>query len=304
MLIRSWMFVPGDSERKLEKALESEADALILDLEDAVADQRQEVAREMVRNYLVKRSDRSGQQLWVRINPLDNEMALPDLAAVMAGRPDGIMIPKVNSAKDINRLGDYLSALEAREDIDAASTRIFCVATETAASLLTFHTYLEGVTPRLCAMTWGAEDLSAALGASDNREPRTGEFDHPYLIARTGCLAACRAIDAQPVGSVYTNFTDDRGYEDDCLRDRRSGFVGKIAIHPRQAPIANRAFSPSDEEVAYAKRIVAVFEDNPGTGTVGLDGKMLDMPHLKQARNLLNLAESINRMGSDQANNL
>ena len=125
MLIRSWMFVPGDSERKLEKALESEADALILDLEDAVADQRQEVAREMVRNYLVKRSDRSGQQLWVRINPLDNEMALPDLAAVMAGRPDGIMIPKVNSAKDINRLGDYLSALEAREDIDAASTRIF-----------------------------------------------------------------------------------------------------------------------------------------------------------------------------------
>ena len=115
MLIRSWMFVPGDSERKLEKALESEADALILDLEDAVADQRQEVAREMVRNYLVKRSDRSGQQLWVRINPLDNEMALPDLAAVMAGRPDGIMIPKVNSAKDINRLGDYLSALEARE---------------------------------------------------------------------------------------------------------------------------------------------------------------------------------------------
>jgi citrate lyase subunit beta/citryl-CoA lyase len=152
MFIRSWLFVPGDSERKLEKARSNEADALILDLEDAVADARQDVAREMVRAYLQDRVERSRQQLWVRVNPLDSDLALPDLASVMAGRPDGIVLPKVYSAKDVNTLCNYLSALEAREGIEQGATRILCVATETAASLLTFHTYLEGVTPRLSAM--------------------------------------------------------------------------------------------------------------------------------------------------------
>ena len=297
MLNRSWLFVPGDSERKLEKARDNEADALILDLEDSVADERQAIAREMVIAYLRQHKNRSRQQLWVRINPLDNALSLPDLAAVVPGGPDGIVVPKVNSANDINTLDNYLSALEAREGIEHLSTRIFCVATETAASLLTFHTYLEGLTPRLTAMTWGAEDLSAALGASDNRNPDTGDYDHPYLLARSLCLATCRAVDVQPVGTVYTNFRDDDGYEADCLRDRRSGFVGKIAIHPRQPGIANRAFSPSEDEVAHAKRVVALFEDNPGAGTLSLDGRMLDMPHLKQARNLLELAEMIERRG-------
>jgi citrate lyase subunit beta/citryl-CoA lyase len=294
MFIRSWLFVPGDSERKLEKARSNEADALILDLEDAVADARQDVAREMVRAYLQDRVERSRQQLWVRVNPLDSDLALPDLASVMAGRPDGIVLPKVYSAKDVNTLCNYLSALEAREGIEQGATRILCVATETAASLLTFHTYLEGVTPRLSAMTWGAEDLSAALGASDNMHPRSGEYDDPYLMAKSFCLAACRAINVQPVGVVYTNFRDDAGFETDCLRDRKAGFIGKIAIHPAQAPIANRAFTPSAAEVAHAQRIIAAFEDNPGVGTVGIDGMMIDMPHLKQARNLLGLAEEIN----------
>ena len=147
MFIRSWLFVPGDSERKLEKARGNEADALILDLEDAVADARQDVAREMTRAYLRERTDRSRQQLWVRINPLDGELALPDLAAVMAGSPDGIVLPKVHSATEVNTLAHYLSALEAREGLQVGSTRILCVATETAASLLTFHTYLEGYLP-------------------------------------------------------------------------------------------------------------------------------------------------------------
>ena len=142
-------------------------------------------------------------------------------------------------------------------------------------------------------MTWGAEDLSAALGASDNRHPTSGDFDDPYLLAKSFCLAACRAIDVQPVGVVYTNFRDEQGYEADCLRDRKAGFIGKIAIHPAQPPIANRTFTPSEDEVAHAKRVVEVFEDNPGVGTVGLDGKMLDMPHLKQARNLLALVEDL-----------
>ena len=297
MFIRSWLFVPGDSERKLDKARTNEADALILDLEDAVADARQDTAREMVRAYLQERAVRSRQQLWVRINPLDSDLALPDLAAVMPGRPDGIVLPKVHSAKEVNTLCNYLSALEAREGLQRGSTRILCVATETAASLLTFHTYLEGVTARLTAMTWGAEDLSAALGANDKLNPRSGEYDDPYLLAKSFCLAACRAIDVQPVGVVYTNFRDKSGFEADCLRDRKAGFIGKIAIHPTQPPIANRAFTPSDEEVAHARRVVAAFEDNPGVGTVGLDGMMVDMPHLKQARNLLGLAEEIKNRG-------
>ena len=235
MILRSWLFVPGDSERKLERARENEADALILDLEDSVSDDRQDIARGLVRDYLLDRKDRSCQQLWVRINPLDNPLSLPDLAAIMAGRPDGICLPKVYSAKDVNVLGNYLSALEAREGLVIGATRILVVATETAASLLSFHTYLEGVSDRMAAITWGAEDLSAALGASDNLHPTSGGYDDPYLMAKSFCLAAARAIDVQPVGVVYVNYRDLDGLAADCLRDRRSGFIGKIAIHPAQS---------------------------------------------------------------------
>ena len=297
MLLRSWLFVPGDSERKLAKGRDNPADALILDLEDSVSDDRQQIARDMVCAYLKANPDRSRQQLWVRINPLDNELSLPDLAAVMPGAPDGICLPKVYSAKDVNTLAHYLSALEARDGLPLGSTRIICVATETAASLLTFHTYLDGISERLVAMTWGGEDLAAALGASDNRNPATGEYDDPYLVAKSLCLATARAIGAQPVGVVHVNFRDLTGLEADCLRDRRAGFVGKIAIHPDQCEVINRAFTPSGEEVAYAKRVVDMFEKSPGLGTVGLDGKMLDMPHLKQARNVLALAAQIAARG-------
>lgn len=295
-MIRSWMFVPGDSEKKLQKGLTNPADALILDLEDAVSNERQDIAREMVREFLQAHPDRSKRKLWVRINPLDTPLSLPDLTAVMPGGPDGIVLPKVYSAADVNKLATCLEVLEVREGLPAGSTKILSVATETGASLLTFHTYLENVTPRLTAMTWGAEDLSAALGASDNKHPVTGDYDDPYLMAKSLCLATARAIDVQPVGVVYVNFRDDEGLEAECLRDRRSGFVGKIAIHPAQSAIINQAFTPSDEEIAYAKRVVDVFEQNPDLGTVGLDGKMLDMPHLKQARGLLELAEQIKAM--------
>jgi len=298
MIIRSWLFVPGDSERKLEKGRENPADALILDLEDSVANDRQAIAREMVCAFLKANPDRSRQQLWVRINPLDTELALPDLAAVMPGAPDGICLPKVYSAAEVNRLGNFLSALEAREGKSQGATKILCVATETAASLLTFQSYLEGVSERLSAMTWGGEDLAAALGASDNRNPASGEYDDPYLMAKSLCLATARAIGAQPVGVVFVDFRDLAALEAECLRDRRAGFVGKIAIHPAQAEVINRAFTPSDEEVAYAKRVVELFENNPGLGTIGLDGKMLDMPHLKQARNLLALAAQIKAAGT------
>lgn len=297
MILRSWLFVPGDSERKLEKSRENPADALILDLEDSVSKDRQQVAREMVCAHLKANPDRSRRKLFVRINPLDTELALPDLAAVMPGAPDGICLPKVYSATDVNTLANYLSALEAREGLEAGSTKILCVATETAASLLTFHTYLEGVSERLVAMTWGGEDLAAALGASDNRNPATGGYDDPYLVAKSLCLATARAIGAQPVGVVYVDYKDIAGLEADCLRDRRAGFIGKIAIHPAQAEVINRAFTPSDEEVAFATRVVDLFEKNPGMGTIGLEGKMLDMPHLKQARNVLALAAQIKAAG-------
>ena len=293
MIMRSWLFVPGDSERKLEKARDNPADALILDLEDAVSDDRQDAARDMLTGYLQDRTDRSKQQLWVRINAMDSPLALGDLAAVMQGVPDGICLPKPYSADDVNTLANYLSALETREGIAEGSTRIICIATETADALLRFPTYLDGVTQRLTAMTWGAEDLMTGLGATENRVPETGEYDAPFMLARSLALATARAIDAEPIGAVYSNFKDHEGLAQECHRDRRHGFTGKLAIHPDQVPIINEAFTPTEQEVSWAERVVAFFEDNPGTGATSLDGKMLDMPHLKQARNVLTLAKAL-----------
>lgn len=292
-LIRSWLFVPADSDRKLAKGRENAADALILDLEDAVADARQQIARDMAADFLRRNGDRRRQQLWVRINPLDHAFSLDDLAAVMPGSPCGIVLPKVNSASDIDRLAERLSALEAAAGIAVGSTRILSVATETAASLLSFESYLKGTRARLSALTWGGEDLSAALGASSNRNPASGDYDYPYQFARTMCLTVARAIDAQPVGCVVVDFRDSEALRADCIRDRQSGFIGKIAIHPAQSDVINDAFSPTDEEVDWARKVVEMFEKNPGMGTVGLEGRMLDMPHLKQARNLLALNDQI-----------
>ena len=194
-------------------------------------------------------------------------------------------------------MADFLLALEAREGLGLGSTKILSVATETAASLLTFHTYLDNVTNRLTALTWGGEDLAAALGASDNQHLTSGDYDDPYLYAKSMCLATSRAINAQPVGCVWVNFRDLVGLKNDCLRDRRTGFIGKIAIHPDQSDIINRAFTPSEDEIAYSQKVIDLFEQNPGMGTVGLDGKMLDMPHLKQARNVLALAKQVKERG-------
>ena len=291
MNIRSWLFVPGDSERKLGKASGTGADALILDLEDSVSADRQDVARTMVGEYLGVERGAKKQQVWVRINPLDTDLALADLASIVSGAPDGIVLPKGYSAADVNTLGHYLSALEVREKMVHSSIKIMCVATETAASLLTFKTYLDGVDGRLVGMTWGGEDLAASLGASNNRRPGTSEYDDPYVLARSLCLATARAIDIQPIGGVYVDFRDSAGLEEECLRDRQSGFIGKVAIHPGQVEVINRSFTPSVEEVEEAQKIVELFRKNPGVGAIGLDGKMLDMPHLKQAENVIRMAE-------------
>lgn len=289
MSIRSFLFVPGDSERKLEKGRAGSADALILDLEDSVAVDRLPLARTMVRDFLLSERDRSRQQLWVRINPLDTDLSLPDLAGIMPGAPDGIVLPKTYSADEAIKLDNYLSALEAREDIPLGQTKILVVATETARSLFTLDSFA-GASERIYGMTWGAEDLAAALGASTNRLP-DGTYSGPYMLARTLCLAACRSAEVVPIDSVFTNFRDMDGLEAESVQAKKDGYTCKVAIHPDQVDIINRAFTPTEDEIAHAQKIVDAFAANPGMGTVGIDGMMIDMPHLKQARNILAMAE-------------
>lgn len=281
-MTRSFLFVPGDSERKLARAEASAADALVLDLEDAVAEERLGFARTMVREYLSAHRDRT-RMLWVRINPLSTAKALPDLAAIVAGAPDGILLPKVESARDLVRLDDFLSALEVRDGIDPGSIRIMPVATETAPAMFNLGSFA-GSSKRLWGMTWGAEDLSAALGANTNRD-ENGELDFTYRLARSMCLLAAVAADVEPIDTVFVDFRDPDGLFRESQAARRAGFTGKIAIHPDQVDPINRAFTPAPDEIEHARRVIEAFAS--GAGTVALDGKMLDMPHLKQARRLL-----------------
>ena len=288
-MLRSMLFVPGDSERKLAKGAGSPADALILDLEDSVAAERTETARGLVRAYLDAHPDRATRQLWVRINPLSTPLALRDLAAIVGGRPDGIMLPKPESGADVAVLDHYLSALEVREGVPAGSVKIIPVATETAAAVFTLGSYAR-CSPRLVGMTWGAEDLSAALGASTNRTPGGG-YAFTYEMARSLCLAGAVAAEVQPLETLYADFRDAAGLAANSRASRQSGFTGRLAIHPDQVSIINEAFTPDPADVAHAQRIVDAFAGSPGIGVVGLDGMMLDMPHLKQARRVLEIAK-------------
>jgi citrate lyase subunit beta/citryl-CoA lyase len=282
------LFVPADSERKLAKGAGSGADALILDLEDSVAASRTALAREMALEYLKAHADRSRQQLWVRINPLDTEASLLDLV-VTAGAPDGIVLPKVRSAADVVRLAHCLDVLEVRDGVAKGSIRIMPVATETPQALFTLSSY-EGCSARLAALTWGAEDIAAALGASTNRR-EDGDYDTVYQLACALCLTAAHAAAVQPIDTIWADFRDEAGLARDAQRARRRGFTGKMAIHPAQVAPINAAFTPSDEELAWSRKVVDVFASNPGLGTIGLEGKMLDMPHLKQAQRVLALAQ-------------
>ena len=297
MILRSLLFVPGDSDRKLARGEACPADALILDLEDSVAPDRTEVARGMVRSYLESRSDRSEQQLWVRINPLQTGKALPDLAAVVGGKPDGIVLPKPDSGADVTLLDHYLTALETREGLVPGGTKIIPVATETPKAVFALGTYA-GSSPRLVGMTWGAEDLSAALGASTNKEA-SGGWAFTYELARSLCLAGAVAADVQPIDTLHADFRDLAGLAASSKASRRLGFTGRVAIHPDQVPAINAAYSPDEAEIAFARRVVDAFAAAPATGVVGLDGKMLDMPHLKQANRLLAMADlATGRAGS------
>lgn len=283
MPLRSLLFVPGDSERKQAKAESVGADALILDLEDSVAASRLPIAREMVREYLTGRG--SSSQLWVRINPLDSGLALEDLAAVVRGAPAGILLPKVNGAADIVLLGRYLSALEVRDGLQAGSIGILPVATETPQAMFALGEY-RGCSERLRGLTWGAEDLAAAVGATTNRLV-DGEYDFPYRMARSLCLMGAHAAGVPAIDTIWGNFRDTSGLMRDAANARRAGFSGKIAIHPDQVELINQAFTPDAAEIARAQRIVDAFAQTEGVGTLQLNGEMLDRPHLKQAQRIL-----------------
>jgi citrate lyase subunit beta/citryl-CoA lyase len=283
--LRSMLFVPGDSEKKLAKASVGPSDALILDLEDAVSPERLPFARGLVRDYLDASRGRAGPRRWVRINPLSNPESLADLAAVVGGAPDGIVLPKTTSAQDAVRLDHFLTALERRDDAPAGSIRIVPVATETAVAVLRMNGYV-GATLRLAGLTWGAEDLSAAVGASTNRD-ETGEFAFTYRMARSLCLLTAHACEVQAIDTLTADFRDGERLRREVRAARREGFTGKIAIHPDQVDAINEGFTPDADELRFAQAVVDLFDANPGAGALQLDGKMLDRPHLVQARRVL-----------------
>jgi citrate lyase subunit beta/citryl-CoA lyase len=286
--MRSLLFVPGDSEKKLAKAEGIAADVLIFDLEDAVAPERKASARELVREYLAARPNQRRQQLWVRINPLDHAEAGADLGAVMPMRPDGIVLPKTRSPEDVEVLGQRIGHYEGEYDMKVGSTLILPVATETPQSLFTLGEYAR-CGKRLAGITWGAEDLAAAVGAMANRYA-DGSWTPPYRMVRSLCLFAAHAAGVEAIDTLWADFRDPAGLEASCAEARRDGFSGKLAIHPDQVEVINRCFTPSSEEIERAHRVVALFEANPGAGTLALDGSMLDLPHLRQARRILALA--------------
>jgi citrate lyase subunit beta/citryl-CoA lyase len=284
MRLRSLLFVPGDSERKFVKAGASGADALILDLEDSVAPSQKPAARQFVAKLLDDPSPRDWS-FFVRVNALDSGLALDDLSAVVKPGLGAIMIPKANGAEDLTRFGHYLDALETKAGMPLGSVKMSVVATETATAMFALGSYAPAH-PRLAALTWGAEDLAAAIGATDNKEP-DGAWTFPYQVARAQCLFAATAAEVWPVDTIYADFRDLDGLERECRRSRRDGFLGRMAIHPDQVATINRSYTPSEAEIAHARRIVNGFADNAGAGTIAIDGKMVDIPHLKAAQKTL-----------------
>ena len=283
--MRSLLFVPADSERKLARGPESGADALILDLEDSVVPANRANARILARRLLDSTSS-ANYQRWVRINPLASGAALDDLAATVPGRPDGILLPKC-VPDDLRTLDHYLSAFETGAALPLGGIRVIAIATETPAAMFALGNYA-AVSARLEGITWGAEDLAACIGGNNRR--LDGTYDDVYRLARSLCLLAAAAAGVTPIDTIYTDFRDEAGLAAECAAARRSGFTAKMAIHPAQIPVINRAFTVGDDELAWARKVVALFEANPEAGTIALDGRMIDRPHLTLARRLLGLA--------------
>jgi len=288
--MRSLLFVPGDSERKLAKSLESEADALILDLEDSVAPEAKPAARGTVSEFMAT-ARRKAPRLYVRINAFATGMADADLDAVVAARPEGILLPKCRNGSDVTLLDAKLAVREAKAGIDDGATKILALVTESAGALFELKSY-RGASARLEGMTWGAEDLSADLGAETNRL-RDGSYADPYRLARALCLIAAVNAEAMPIDTVYTNFHDLDGLRIEAEAACRDGFAAKLAIHPAQVPVINGVFTPTKEAIARARAIVAAFAAASGAGVIAFEGAMLDEPHKKRAERLLARAKSL-----------
>jgi citrate lyase subunit beta/citryl-CoA lyase len=284
MRLRSLLFVPGDSERKFAKARGVAADVLILDLEDSVAPSQKAAARAHVADLLDDASARDWA-FFVRINALDTDLSLGDMAAVVKPGLDGLLIPKADSAADIVRIAHYLDALEAKAGMQVGSVTLTVVATETPTAMFNLGSYAPAH-PRLAGLTWGAEDLGAAIGVTDNKES-DGDWTFPFKVARAQCLFAAAAAGVAPLETLYADFRNTEGLERSCREARRDGFTGRLAIHPDQIETINRCFSPSAAEIDEAQKIVDAFAANPGSGTLGIDGKMYDIPHLKAAQKTL-----------------
>lgn len=285
MNLTSLLFVPADSQKKFEKAKGIGADGLILDLEDSVAPPNKVAARDTLSGWIDAANGPRDWGFWVRVNPLDTGMTRDDLEAVVRPGLDGIVLPKSNGGQDVATVAAMIDPLEAAAGMPAGHVKIVVVATETAAAMFNLGSYAPAH-PRLAALTWGAEDLGAVVGATDNKEP-DGNWTQPYQLARSLCLFAAANAGVQALDTLYADFRDPAGLEASCRLSRRDGFTGRLAIHPDQVAGIRKAFAPSEADVALARRIVEAFDGNPGLGTIGLDGKMYDIPHLKQARRTL-----------------
>jgi citrate lyase subunit beta/citryl-CoA lyase len=294
--MRSYLFTPGGSEKMLNKGLHSEADVLLIDLEDAIAPDAKDSARETAAGFLhgLDRTEET-PPLYVRINDLESGLADADLEAVVPCRPDGIVLPKPKSAADINILEAKLEVLEQKSGLPTGNLSILVLAFEIPEAVLSATSFAT-CGPRVTAYTWGAEDMAASIGARTNRDD-TGAYSTPFMLARNLCLFAAAAAGVHAIDTVFTDFRDLEGLERDAREAARDGFSGKMAIHPDQVPVINRAFTPGEEEIAHAEKIVAAFDAEPGAGAVGLDGAMVDRPHLEMAKQTLERAAAAAKSG-------
>ena len=280
--MRSWLFAPGDSERKMTKASDSAADIVLLDLEDSVSPENKPAARTAVADFLKTREDK--HRIWVRVNPLRSGEIEADLDAIMGAAPGGLFLPKAEGKADVEALDAMLTIREAEYGIQNRSTHVAALVTETPKAMFHCGDY-EGA-PRLIAMSWGAEDLSSALGSRVQHQA-DGSYMPMYEMARNLCLLGAVAAGCAPIETVMPEFRDLDKLRERALMVRGQGYRGMLAIHPAQVDVINEAFTPSAQEIAHARAIVQAFADNPGAGTVGLDGQMLDRPHLALAERLL-----------------
>jgi citrate lyase subunit beta / citryl-CoA lyase len=284
--MRSLLFVPADGGAKLDKAMASGADGVILDLEDSITPERKAHARAAALEYLKAASTKKRRpRLLVRINGLDTGMTDADLDAVVAGKPDAILFPKAEGGASVIHLDAKLTAREAIAGLPEGTIKILAQSVESAAGLFLAGTFRDA-SARLIGMTWGPEDLSAELGAEANRDAN-GDLTEPYRIARAICLFSAAAAKLPAIETVYVDFRNSNGLRRDTLAARRDGFAGRLAIHPEQVAVINEVFTPSSEQIAKAKAVIAAFAAQPGAGAVGIDGKMYDRPHLLRAQALL-----------------